>query len=56
MLKMLLLILWKLFVIAVVIFAVTFVIYFFNLDMKLTALMEKFMLPLYDKVKRDQHL
>ena len=33
-------------------FAVTFVVYFFNLDMKLTC----FMLKHYDKIDRDQHL
>ena len=37
-------------------FAVTFTIYFFNLDMKLTSVMEGFMLKHYDKIDRDQHL
>ena len=37
-------------------FAVTFTIYIFNLDMKLTAAIEPFLLKHYDKVKRDQHL
>lgn len=37
-------------------FAVTFVVYFFNLDMKLTSVMEGFMLKHYDKIDRDQHL
>jgi len=36
--------------------AVTFVVYFFNLDMKLTALMEPILLKHYDRIKRDQHL
>ncbi len=36
--------------------AVTFVVYFFNLDMKLTAAMEPILFKFYDKVKRDQHL
>jgi len=35
---------------------VTFVVYFFNLDMKLTAAMEPILMKFYDKVKRDQHL
>lgn len=38
------------------VFAVTFVVYFFNLDMKLTSVMEGFMLKHYDKIDRDQHL
>ena len=37
-------------------FVVTFVIYFWNLDMKLTSVMEGFMLKHYDKIDRDQHL
>ncbi len=37
-------------------FAVTFVVYFFNLDMKLTSVMEGFMLKHYDKIDRDHHL
>lgn len=37
-------------------FGVTFVVYFFNLDMKLTAAMEPILLHFYDKVERDQHL
>lgn len=37
-------------------FAVTFVVHFFNLDMKLTSVMEGFMLKHYDKIDRDQHL
>ena len=36
--------------------AVNFVVYFFNLDMKLTAAMEPILFKFYDKVKRDQHL
>ena len=36
--------------------AVTVVVYFFNLDMKLTAAMEPILFKFYDKVKRDQHL
>lgn len=37
-------------------FAVTFTAYFFNLDMKMTSVMEGFMLKHYDKIDRDQHL
>ena len=33
-----------------------FVVYFFNLDMKLTALMEPILYKFYDRVHRDQHL
>lgn len=36
--------------------AVTFFVYFFNLDMKLTAAMEPILFKFYDKVNRDQHL
>ncbi len=37
--------------------ALLFVVYFFNLDMKLTAKMEPLLTWVYDnKVKRDQHL
>ena len=37
-------------------FAVTFAVYYFNLDMKLTAAMEPVLEYFYDKVDRDQHL
>ncbi|MCF0140517.1 MAG: hypothetical protein HUJ78_00595 [Mogibacterium sp.] len=37
-------------------FGVTFTVYFFNLDMKLTALMEPIFLNHYDKIKKDSHL
>ena len=37
-------------------FAVTFVVYFFNLDMKLTSAMQPILGHFYDKVDRDQHL
>ena len=37
-------------------FVVTFVIYFWNLDMKLTSVMECILLKHYDKIDRDQHL
>ena len=46
----------KLLLILVSFIAVTFVVYFFNLDMKLTAAMEPILFKFYYKVKRDQHL
>ena len=36
--------------------ALLFAVYFFNLDMKLTAKLEPIMLKHYDKIKRDTHL
>lgn len=42
--------------IAVIFFVVTFTVYFFNLDMKLTAALEPIFLKHYDKIKRDRHL
>ena len=43
-------------IVIVVLFAVTFTVYIFNLDMKLTAALEPIFLKHYDKVKRDKHL
>ena len=37
-------------------FAVTFTVYFFNLDMKLTAAIEPYLLKWYDRIDRDTHL
>lgn len=37
-------------------FLVTFTVYFFNLDMKLTAAIEPFLLKHYDRIPRDKHL
>lgn len=37
-------------------FLLTFLVYFFNLDMKLTAALEPLFLKHYDKIKRDRHL
>lgn len=37
-------------------FAVTFIVYFFNLDMKLTSVMQTVLNKVYDKIERDQHL
>ena len=42
--------------VVVIFFVVTFTIYFFNLDMKLTAALEPLFLKHYDKIKRDKHL
>ena len=42
--------------IVVIFFVVTFTVYFFNLDMKLTAALEPLFLKHYDKIKRDKHL
>ena len=41
---------------AVIFFVVTFAVYFFNLDRKLTAALEPLFLKHYDKIKRDKHL
>ena len=43
-------------IVIVALFALTFTIYFFNLDMKLTAAIYPWLNKQYDKVKRDQHL
>lgn len=37
-------------------FVLSFIVYFLNLDMKLTALIEPLMLKHYDKIDRDTHL
>ena len=37
-------------------FVITFTVYFFNPDMKLTAAIEPFMQKHYDRIKRDKHL
>ena len=37
-------------------FVVTFIVYFFNLDMKLTSVMQTVLNKFYDKIERDQHL
>ena len=42
--------------VVVTFFVVTFVVYFFNLDMKLTAALEPLFLKHYDKIKRDKNL
>ncbi len=42
--------------IAVIFFVVTFTVYFFNLDMKLTAALEPLFLKHYDKIKRNRKI
>ena len=43
-------------IIIAILFGVTFTGYIFNLDMKLTAAIEPWLLKHYDKIDRDQHL
>ena len=43
-------------IVVVALFVLTFIVYFFNLDMKLTAALEPLFLKHYDKIKRDRHL
>lgn len=43
-------------IILVVFFVVTFIIYIFNLDMKLTAALQPTIQKWQEKVKRDRHL
>ncbi len=43
-------------IISVLFFGITFTVYIFNLDMKLTAAIYPWLDKQYDKVKRDQHL
>ena len=43
-------------IISIAFFGITFTVYIFNLDMKLTAAIEPLLLKHYDKIKRDQHL
>lgn len=42
--------------IVAILFVVTFLIYFFNLDMKLMGFMFNLLEPVYDKVKRNKKL
>ena len=42
--------------IALIFFVVTFTVYFFNLDMKLTAFLYPILEKHYDHIKRDKHL
>ena len=43
-------------IVIVALFALTFTVYFFNLDMKLTAAIEPWLLKHYDRIERDRHL
>lgn len=43
-------------IIIVAFFVLTFTVYIFNLDMKLTAKLEPLFVKHYDKIKRDKHL
>ena len=43
-------------IIAAVLFVLSFVVYFFNLDMKLTAALAPLFEKHYDKIDRDKHL
>lgn len=43
-------------IVVAVLFALTFTVYFFNLDMKLTAALQPLFERHYDNMKRDQHL
>lgn len=43
-------------IVIVCLFLLTFVVYFFNLDMKMTAALQPLFEKHYDKVKRDKHL
>ena len=43
-------------IVSVIFFGVTFTVYIFNLDMKLTAAIFPWLDKHYDKIKRDQHL
>ena len=46
----------KLLAVILMLFTGTFIIYIFNLDMKLTAMMEPILLKHYDRIPRDRHL
>ena len=43
-------------IVIVALFILLFVVYFFNLDMKLTAALEPLLAKHYDKIKRDRKL
>ena len=43
-------------IVVLCLFALTFLVYFFNLDMKLTARLAPFFEKHYDKIDRDKHL
>ncbi len=54
--KTILKVLGSLVALVVGLFVLTFTIYFFNLDMKLTAALEPFFIKHYDNLERDSHL
>ena len=54
--KFILKLLFKLLLILLGLFVVTFTVYIFNLDMKLTAAIEPWLLKHYDRIERDRHL
>lgn len=43
-------------IVVICFFVLTFLVYIFNLDMKLMAAMEPLFVKHYDKIKRDKHL
>ncbi len=55
-LSVLLQILLKLCIAGCAFFVVTFVVYFFNLDMKATSMLEPFLEKWYDKLERKQYI
>ena len=55
-LNALLSVLLKLAIAGGIFFVVTFVIYFFNLDMKATSMLEPFLEKWYDKLERKQYI
>ena len=46
----------KIFLLIFVLFTGTFIVYFFNLDMKLTSMIEPWLLKHYDNIPRNRHL
>ena len=54
--KLLLKLFLRILAVAVGLFVVTFTVYIFNLDMKLTSMIEPFLLKHYDRIPRNQHL
>ena len=54
--KLLLKLFLKILAVAVGLFVVTFTVYIFNLDMKLTAAIEPWLLKHYDRIPRNTHL
>ena len=54
--KLLLKLFLKILAVAVGLFVVTFTVYIFNLDMKLTAAIEPWLLKHYERIPRNTHL